>query len=78
MNLTSMTMSSHLCELESNGIGDHDATTNPPPTGGGLEAGAQESPSTSDIRLEDDVLPLDKSKGKCKISYSRQQNCSDV
>ena len=36
-NLTSMTMSSHLHELESSGIEDHDATTNPPPAGGGLQ-----------------------------------------
>ena len=44
-NLTSMTMmSSWLCELESSGIKDRDAMTNPPPAGGGLQAGAQESP----------------------------------
>ena len=41
-NLTSMTMSSCLCELENSGIEDHDTTTNSPPAGGGLEAGAQE------------------------------------
>ena len=63
-NLTSTTMSSHLHELESSGIRDCDATTNPPPTGGGLEAGAQESPSTSNVELEDDILPPDKGKGK--------------
>ena len=57
-------MSSHLCELKSSGIRDHDAMTNPPPTGGGLEAGAQVSSSTSDIELEDDVMPPDKGKGK--------------
>ena len=45
VNLTSMTMTSHLCELKSSGVKNHDATTNPPPTGGGLEAGAQESPA---------------------------------
>ena len=38
--------------------------TNPPPTGGGSEAGAQESPSTSDVELEYDVIPPDKGKGK--------------
>ena len=38
--------------------------TNPPPTGGGLQARAQESPSTSNIELEDDILPPDKGKGK--------------
>ena len=45
------------------GIADHDATTNPPPTGGGSEAGAQESPSTSDIKWEYDIIPPDKGKG---------------
>ena len=64
VNLTSTTMSSHLCELESSGVEDHDATTNPPPAGSGLEAGAQESPSTSDIELEDDIVPPDKGKEK--------------
>ena len=63
-NLSSTTMSSHLHELKSSGIGDHDATNNPPPVGGELEAGAQESPSISDIELEDDVLPPDKGKEK--------------
>ena len=37
---------------------------NVPPVGGGLEAGEQESPSTCDIELEDNVLPPDKGKGK--------------
>ena len=46
-NLTSMTVSSHLHELKSSGVGDCNAMTNPPPTGGGLEAGEQEPPSTS-------------------------------
>ena len=32
--------------------------------GGGSEAGAQESPSTSDIKLEYNVVPPDKGKGK--------------
>ena len=59
-----MTVSSHLHELKSSGIRDCNAVTNPPPTGGGLEAGAQESPSTSDIKLEDDIVPPDKGKGK--------------
>ena len=63
-NLTSMTVSSHLHELESSGIKDRDTTTNPPPEGGGLEAGAQESPSTSDVELEDNVMPPDKGKEK--------------
>ena len=64
VNLTSTTMSSHLHELESSGIKDHDAMTNPPPTGGGLEAGAQGSPSTSDVKLEDEIVLPDKGKGK--------------
>ena len=63
-NLTSMTMSSQLHELETSGVIDHDTMTNPPPTGSGSEAGAQESPSTSDIKLEYDVVPPDKGKGK--------------
>ena len=67
-NLTSMTVSSHLHELKSSGVGDCNAMTNPPPTGGGLEAGEQEPPSTSDIELEDDVLPPDKGKGKAVSS----------
>ena len=59
-----MTMSSHLHELKSSGIEDCDATNNPPAVGGGLEAGAQESPSRSDIELEGDILPPDKGKEK--------------
>ena len=45
-------------------VKDHDTTNNSPSEGGGLEAGAQESHSTSDIELEDDVLPPDKGEGK--------------
>ena len=67
-NLTSMTMSSHLCEFKSSGIGDHNTMTNPLPTGGGLEAGAQESPSTIDVELEDDVVPPDKDCSKAAYS----------
>ena len=67
-NLTGMTVSSHLHELESSGVGDYNATTNSPPTGGGLEAGAQESLSTSDIELEDDVVLPDKCKGNSRSS----------
>ena len=59
-----MTVSSCLHELESSGIEDCDTTTNPPPAGSGLEAGAQESPSTSNVELEDDVVPPDKGKEK--------------
>ena len=59
-----MTMSSHLCELESSGVKDCNATTNPPPVGSGLEAGAQESPSISDIEMEDNVVLPNKGKEK--------------
>ena len=58
-----MTMSSHLHDLKSSGIKDRDATSNAPVCGG-LEAGAQESPSTSNIELEGNILPLDKGKEK--------------
>ena len=51
-NLTGATMSSQSCELETSSITDHDATTTPPPMGGGSQTGAQESPSTSDVELE--------------------------
>ena len=64
VNLTSTTVSSHLHELKSSGVEDYDVTNNPPPVGSGLWGGAQESPSTSNIKLEDDVLPPDKGKGK--------------
>ena len=63
-NLTSMTVSSQVHELETSGIADRDTTINPPPMGGGSEAGAQESPSTSDVKREYDVVPPDKGKGK--------------
>ena len=63
-NLTGTTMSSQSCELETSGIADHNAMTDPPPMGGGSEAGAQESPSTSDVKIEYDVIPPDKGKGK--------------
>ena len=64
VNLTSMTMSSQLHELETSGVINRDATTNPPPTGSGSEAGAQESPSTSDVKVEYNTVPPDKGKGK--------------
>ena len=38
--------------------------TTPPPTGGGSKAGAQESPSTSNIKIEYNVILPDKGKGK--------------
>ena len=59
-----MTVSSQSHELETSSIADCDATTTPPPAGGGSQTGAQESPSMSDIKLEYDVIPPDKGKGK--------------
>ena len=63
-NLTGVTMSSQSHELETSSIADHDAMTTPPPMGGGSEAGAQESPSTNNIKIEYDVILPDKGKGK--------------
>ena len=57
-------MSSQSCELETSSVADRDATTTPPPTGGGSQTGAQESPSTSDVELEYNIIPPDKGKGK--------------
>ena len=59
-----MTMSSCLHEVKSSGIEDCNAITNPPPAGSGLEAGAQESTSTSNVKLEDNIMPPDKDKEK--------------
>ena len=39
-NLTGMTMGSQSCELETSGVADCDAMTNPPPMGGGSETRA--------------------------------------
>ena len=61
-NLTGATVSSH--ELETSSVTDCDATTTPPPAGGGSETGAQESPSMSNVKLEYDIIPPDKGKGK--------------
>ena len=63
-NLTGVTVSSQSHELETRSIADCDATTTPPPAGGGSETWAQESPSTSDIEIEYDVVLPDKGKGK--------------
>ena len=63
-NLTGATVSSQSRELETSSIADRDATTTPPPTGGGSQTGAQEFPSTSNIELEYDIVPPDKGKGK--------------
>ena len=62
--MTGVTVSSQSHELETSGITYRDAMTNPPPTGGGSETGAQESPSTSNIKLEYDIVLPDKGKGK--------------
>ena len=63
-NLTGATVSSQSRELETRSIADHDTTTTPPPVGGGSKTGAQESPSTSDVKLEYNIVPPDKGKGK--------------
>ena len=63
-NLTGATVSSQSHELETSSTADCDAMTTPPPMGGGSKAGAQESPSTSDVKLEYDIVLPDKCKGK--------------
>ena len=64
VNLTGATVSSQSRELKTSSIADCNATTTPPPTGGGSKTGAQESPSTSNVELEYNVIPPDKVKGK--------------
>ena len=64
MNLTGVTVSSQSHELKISSITDRNATTTPPPMGGGSKAGAQESPSMSNVELEYDIVPPDKGKGK--------------
>ena len=64
VNLTGATVSSQSCELETSSITDHNTMTTPPPMGGGSKAGAQESPSKSDVEIEYNVVPPDKGKGK--------------
>ena len=71
-NLTGVTVSSQSCELETSSIADCDATTTPPPVGGGSQTGAQESPSTSDVELEYDIIPPDKGKGKAVPNNTAQ------
>ena len=63
-NLTGTTVSSQSCELETSSVTDRDTTTTPPPVGGESKTGAQESPSTSNVELEYNVVPPDKGKGK--------------
>ena len=64
VNLTGVTVSSQSRELKTSSITDCDTTTTPPPAGGGSKTGAQESPSTSDVKLEYDIILPDKGKGK--------------
>ena len=63
-NLTGATVNSQSHELETSSVADRNATTTPPPAGGGSQTGAQESPSTSDVKLEYNVVLPDKGKGK--------------
>ena len=63
-NLTGETVSSQSCELKTSSIADCNATTTPPPMGGGSQTGVQESPSTSDVELEYYLILPDKGKGK--------------
>ena len=71
-NLTGATMSSQSCELETSSVADRNTTTTPPPMGGGSQTGAHESPSTSDVKLEYDVVPPDKGKGKAVPNNTAQ------
>ena len=72
MNLTGVTVSSQSHELETSSVADHNATTTPPPTGGGSQTGAQESPSTSNVKLEYDIILPDKGKGKAVPNNTAQ------
>ena len=63
-NQTGVTVSSQSRELKTSSVADRNATTTPPPMGGGSQTGAQESPSMSDVELEYNVVPPDKGKGK--------------
>ena len=71
-NLTGTTVSSQSRELETSSIADRNTTTTPPPVGGGSQTGAQESPSTSDIELEYDIVLPDKGKGKAVPNNTAQ------
>ena len=70
--MTGVTVSSQSRELKTSSIADHDTTTTPPLAGGGSKTGAQESPSTSDVELEYDVIPPDKGKGKAVPNNTAQ------
>ena len=71
-NLTGATVSSQSRELKTSSVTDHNATTTPPPMGGGSQTGAQESPSTSNVELEYDIVPPDKGKGKAMPDNTAQ------
>ena len=64
MNLTGATVSSQSPELKTSSVADCNAMTTPPPVGGGSEAGAQESPSMSNVKLEYNIILPDKGEGK--------------
>ena len=69
--MTGATMSSQSRELKTSSIADCDATT-PPPVGGGSKTGAQESPSTSNVKIEYNVVLPDKGKGKAVPNNTAQ------
>ena len=64
VNLTGMTVSSQSRELKTSSVADRNAMTTPPSAGGGSKTGAQESPSTSNVEIEYNIVPPDKGKGK--------------
>ena len=68
-NLTGATVSSQSRELETSS----DTTTTLPPVGGGSQTGAQESPSTSNVELEYDIILPDKGKGKAVPDNTAQR-----
>ena len=72
MSLTGATVGSQSRELKTSSVADRNATTTPPPMGGGSQTGAQESPSTSNVELEYDVVPPDKGKGKAVPNNTAQ------
>ena len=72
VNLTGATVSSQSHELETSSVADCNTTTTPPPMGGGSKTWAQESPSTSDVELEYDVILPDEGKGKAVCDNTAQ------
>ena len=71
-NLTGVIMSSQSGEHETSSVADHDTTTTPPPMGGGSKTGAQESPSTSEVEIEYNMVLHDKGKGKAVTDNTAQ------